>query len=73
MWIAAVAHILLCCGYSCRLGATALIQALAWELPYPKGAALIGPKKKKVCVHILVLNKVEMWSPRTYRTVINKQ
>ena len=31
----------------CRLTATALIQALAWELPYESGVALKMQKKKK--------------------------
>ena len=31
----------------CRLAATALIQHLAWELPYAVGAALKREKKKK--------------------------
>ena len=31
----------------CRLATTALIQPLAWELPYAAGAALKGPKRKK--------------------------
>ena len=30
----------------CRLGATSLIQPLAWELPYAAGAAVKRPKKK---------------------------
>ena len=31
----------------CRPEATALIQPLAWELPYAAGVALKRPKKKK--------------------------
>ena len=31
----------------CKLAATALIQLLAWELPYATGAALKRPKNKK--------------------------
>ena len=31
----------------CRLAAVALIQPLAWELPYAVGVALRRPKKKK--------------------------
>ena len=31
----------------CRLAATALIQTLAWELPYAMGVALKSLKKKK--------------------------
>ena len=31
----------------CRLAAVALIQPLAWDLPYAMGTALKGKKKKK--------------------------
>ena len=34
----------------CRLVATALIQLLAWELPYALGAALKKTEKKKATV-----------------------
>jgi len=40
-----VAQIQHCCG--CSLAATALIQPLPWELPYPLGVALKRPKKEK--------------------------
>ena len=33
----------------CRLAATALIQPLAWELPYATGVAL--KKKKKIVIN----------------------
>ena len=36
-----------CCELWCRPAATALVQPLAWEPPYAKGAALKRPKKKK--------------------------
>ena len=34
----------------CRLAAAALIQPLAWELPYTMGVALKKRKKKKKCM-----------------------
>ena len=37
----------------CRLGVTALIQALAWERPYAAGVAL--KRSKKLCRHLTVL------------------
>ena len=36
-----------------RLAAVALIQPLAWKLPYAAQAALKSQKKKKIIQHIL--------------------
>ena len=41
-------RILHCHDLQYRLAAIALIPPLTWELPYAKGVALKGPKKKKL-------------------------
>ena len=41
----------------CRLAAEALIQPLAWELPYAASAALKSKKKKKERERERILNK----------------
>ena len=38
----------------CRTAATALIQPLAWELPYAMGVALKRKKKKKEYVKVSI-------------------
>ena len=52
MWVQSLASVsglrIWCCHELwCRLAAIALIQRLAWELPYAAGVALKRPKKKK--------------------------
>ena len=41
----------------CRLAAAALIQPLAWELPYAKGVAVKRKKRKRF---IALISRVEM-------------
>ena len=45
----------------CRLAAAALIQPLAWELPYAVGMALKRKKKKNNLVESISLLFYEFW------------
>ena len=67
----------------CRLAATALIQPLAWELPYAMDVALKGKKKFTQFESIIVKNKFSLittichkWYKKPnkiYKSVINKK
>ena len=49
----------------CRMAATALIQPLAWELPYAAGVALKRQRQKKLLFSLMALQSTNctMLSP----------